>query len=108
MTRTLDHIVDTHRIARERVAAGKPVWAHTVRIARDPEGTFEENRDRTVNALRASSWFRAVDGADPMSRLTALMYDMADTERAEEYNMVLDEVYDLADVDRCFIEFVRP
>jgi hypothetical protein len=100
--------VDTHRIARDRVAAGKPVWAHTVRIARDPESPFEVNRDNTVRTLRRSSWLRAAESVDPFSRLSDLVDELADAERVEEFDMMLDEVYDIADIDRCFIQFVRP
>lgn len=109
MTRTIGHIVAVHELAAERRRAGKPVWDHTLRAVRDENGTFEENRDRFARSLRASSWFRAStdNGTDIFSDLYCLWEDLAEAEDVAEFDAHLANLYDLADYERCFIQFIR-
>lgn len=104
MPRTVEHRVEMARIARERTAAGKPVWDRKIRLGgvfRDETLTFEELRDTVVRALRTSSWFKRHDEYDDLPQYTE---ELADTEDRAAFNDVLDAIYDLADYDRVWIE----
>lgn len=73
MPRTIDSIVTSHRTARERIAARKPVWSHSVPLAAlaeqmrakiadggDPEAAAVEACQAVVERLRATlpaTWF---------------------------------------------------
>lgn len=110
MTRTIDHIVRTHQIARERMTVGEPVWAYTLQVTRDDDGTFEENRDRFANTLRGSAWFAHAteNGSAVFSDLYCFWEEASDAESVEQFDAILSEIYDIADIDRCFISFVAP
>jgi hypothetical protein len=115
MVRTIEHIAETHRIARARRDAGERVWQYTVTTVRPlagilvdtREARFRELRDRFAAALKSSSWFREStkdDGED--SELWALWDEIKDAETDDHFNAVLAMIYDLADVERCWLEFV--
>lgn len=108
MPRTIDHIVDTHRIARERVSAGKPAWKYTLNATRAADAPFEENRDRFARALRRSRWFTeaTTDGQDVDTELFVLWEEIRDADDVKHFDQVLESIYDLADTDRCFIRFI--
>jgi hypothetical protein len=106
MARSVEHLVDMHRLAAERRAAGLPVWSATLRIKQHftdaehgPE--FEAARDAIVAAVKASGWFRR---EDEFSRLHEVVDGLADADGAEEFDAWLDELYDLADYDRVWVE----
>ena len=104
MPRTVDHRVEMARLSRERTAAGKPVWNSKLRLGpvfRDETLTFEELRDTVASRLRASTWFKSYDEYDDLPMLAE---ELADTEDRASLNAVLDEIYDIADADRVWIE----
>lgn len=107
MPRTIDHLVATHELARERRAAGKPIWAHTVDVSRvfhNEDLTFAQRRDGIVAALRGSSWYRQAD-PDDCDGVRELVDDhLAYAETGDEFDGPWDELYDLADVDRVWIK----
>jgi hypothetical protein len=106
MTRNVDHIVETHRIAAELRAQGKPTWAYHLRALRYAD--FEESRDAFADALRRSTWFRESTAQDgEFSELWVLWDEIKDTENVDTFDFILDEIYDLADIERCHIEFIR-
>lgn len=80
------------------------VWLYTVNasgILHNDALTFEEKRDRMVEALKASTWY-AWAGED--SELWSLVEELGDAEDAQEFDWVWDGIYNLADADRAWIE----
>ncbi len=79
-------------------------WKYTVRGVKDAinddDLSFEETRDRVVSALRSSSWFRS---ADEYHDLPDLVEELAETVEVEEFDAVLEAIYDGADYDRAWI-----
>lgn len=103
MPATPEHKAAVHRLARERVNAGRPVWAHTIdlrHVFHNDEMPFAAWRDSVVRIIRASKW---VKGADEFGKLVEAVDGLAHAEDAEEFNGWLDELYDLADYDRVWI-----
>lgn len=106
MTRTVDHLVRTNRIAAELRAQGKPTWVYHLRVPRYTD--FEESRDAFADALRRSTWFRVSTAQDgEYSELWRLWDEIKDTENVDTFDFILDEIYDLADIERCHIAFLR-
>ncbi len=102
MPRDIDHIVETHRAARERVAAGLPVWDRRVDVRdvfRNENLTFEQRRDAIVRRIRNSGWT-----IEPGSTLDHVVEELGDTEDTDEFDAVWDVIYDYADTDRVWIE----
>jgi hypothetical protein len=107
MPSSVEHKVEMHRLARERQAAGLPVWDRKIRLAdvfRNPDMTFEERRDAIVARLRASVWLK---GYDEDSDLTQFVDEMSEAADVEEFDGVWDFIYDIADADRVWIETRR-
>jgi hypothetical protein len=101
MPRDIEQIVDTHHLAAERHAAGKPVWDRKITIYLVDLDTFEERRDAWVRRLSQSSWSNDND------ELKSMLTDLAGASNAEEFDITLDEIYDLADADRVWITVQR-
>jgi hypothetical protein len=104
MPNTVEHKVEMRQLARERLDAGKPVWDRKIRLAdvwRNEAMTFEQRRDAIVARLRASAWFK---GYDEYDELPQSVEEMADAETKAAFNDVMDEIYDIADADRVWIE----
>ena len=102
--RIVDHIVETHQIAAARRQAGKPIWAHRVDVSnvfRAEDLTFVERRDAIVSRLRVTAWVKA---ADEFDELTQLVDELAYAEDPERFDVVWDDIYDLADYDRVWIK----
>lgn len=102
MPATPDHKVAVRRLARERLDAGKPVWAQKIDLSHvfHADLPFTEWRDSVVQALRASKW---VKDADEYSDLAEAVEELSDTADLAEFNLVWDAIYDLADYDRVWI-----
>lgn len=81
-----------------------PVWNVTIKLAdvfHDDERTIEEKAQVIVERLKTSQWRYWSEDASEFDRLVELL------EKAEskaEFNEAWDEIYDLADVDRVWIE----
>ena len=105
MPRTADHIVHAHKIARQRVAEGKPVWAHRIDLSdafHNDTLTFEERRDAIAKRLKASPWYKDADVAE-FDGVHDVVNEIGHAEDAEEFDGWWDELYDLADIDRVHI-----
>ncbi len=103
MPRTVDHIVETHRLAAERRAAGQPVWDRRINVAdiwRNEALTFEQRRDAIVARLRTSAWLAGRNASDP---LVEAVDGLAAADDVDEFDGWWDEVYDHADYDRVWI-----
>lgn len=118
MPRTIESIVECHRVARERRAQGKPVWDMEFKI-RDiinkESNTVEEIVDkshRIAKVIRAKLPEEKLDFdhedydeeienlVEDLERMDATM----DKELAEEkFNELLEEIYDWSDKNRCWI-----
>lgn len=104
MPRTVDHIVEIHQLARERVAAGKPVWAHKIDVSlyfHNDELSLEQKRDAIVTHIKASRWFKT---ADEDSELHSFVDELSDVDDVDWFNGMWDALYDLADYDRVWIK----
>src|SRR5271166_3314801 len=100
MPDTAEHRADMYRLAQERRAAGKPSWAHHLKLAdvfHNDDLTFEEKRDAIVRRIRASAWFKKYDEFDD---LPMFVEELAEAEGNGSFNSVWSEIYDIADADR--------
>jgi hypothetical protein len=119
MPRTIESILDSHHAADERRKMGKPVWDRKLRIKHLLSDESSNERAKTVGTqiaavLRGSSWLRhdkAQLEADPetagqhvTSEIESLAEEFADAETLDQLNAALDSLYDLADIDRVWIE----
>jgi len=80
-----------------------PVWKLTIDLKAQwdaynysGKATFVETRDQVVQKFRDSGW----DAPD----LMPLLDELKDTEDVVAFRYVFDEIYDLADADRVWIE----
>lgn len=119
MPRTIDSILDSHHAADERRKAGKPIWDRKLRIKHLLSDDSSDERAKQKGAeiaaiLRNSSWLRhdkAQLEADPdtagqyvTSEIETLAEEFSDVETLDQLNGALDALYDLADIDRVWIE----
>lgn len=103
MPRTIESTLANHDEARRRLATGRPVWDQKIPIGpiiRDESLTFEQTRDGVHGLLTSSPWVK--DSAE-FSDLRALVEELGDTETDQEFNAVLDFIYDHADADRVWL-----
>lgn len=106
MPRTADHLVHTHKIARQRVAEGKPVWGRRIDLSHvfhNDRLTFEERRDAIAKRLKASPWYVNADVAE-FDGVHDVVNEIGNAEDQEEFDGWWDELYDLADTDRVWIK----
>ena len=92
-----------HRLSRERIAAGKPSWAHHISLEdvfHNDDLSFTEKRDAIVARIRASSWYKGYDETGDMSEIVE---DLAAATDTDEFDAAWDELYDIADADRVWI-----
>lgn len=103
MPRTVDHIVETHRLARARQDAGLPIWDRRINLKdvfRNEDMTFEQRRDVIVRRIKRSPWYTE---QEDYSHLHDVVIDLEEADDAEEFDSAWDEMYDLADIDRVWI-----
>lgn len=103
MSRSIEHIVDMHRLAADRRKAGRPIWDHKIDVSLwwRSEAPFTERRDGIVRAVKRSRWYRQ---ADELSDLYSYVDELADAEDTQHFDQVWDCIYDLADIDRVWID----
>jgi hypothetical protein len=84
-------------------------WNHEIKIgpAFDPgdfieysEQAFLVHRDRVVKILKASAWLR---DSQYSWTLADYVIDMAGSQDIQEFDTVMDGIYDIADDDRCWV-----
>lgn len=98
-----DHRVAMHHLVTERRAAGKPVWARTVRLwgIWDREDlTFTEKRDQIAAIFKASNWLKVTED----SSLADFVEELGDAEDEEHFGHVMAEIKQIADYDRTWFE----
>lgn len=74
-------------------------WKKTIEVDWTGE-TFEERRDATVAALRASGWIDENGTLD----FALLVDELAETDTEHYFNLVWNAIYDEADYDRVWIK----
>lgn len=115
---TAEHRVAMHRLAQERRGRGLPAWAFTVHGFRDALADRDAagliaTRDRIVALLRGSRWFKA--GTDDHADLVEVLEELADVGNPDidwdgdydaeaHLNAMLEQIYDLADAERVWLE----
>lgn len=124
MPRTIEGIVECHRVVRERRAAGLPPWDHRIDIkavlTRDPGNETEEHAAAVANEIGAllrsglpdamldvmSEAFDA-ELSEIVDHLEWLKPDshegIADRTNLEDLNDRLEEIYDWADGKRVWL-----
>lgn len=88
------------RAARARIDAGKKPWGEHIRtsaIWKQDDVPYAARRDQFVAAVQRSKWFT---GQDEYSELHDLIDELKDLDDENDMKSVLEEVYNLADVDR--------
>lgn len=103
MPRTVEHLVETHRLARDRLAAGLPIWQHEIKLGdiwRAEHLSFEQRPDQVVARLRESAWLAGRGELDP---LVEVIDNLAHAEHGDEFDEWWDQVYDAADLERVWI-----
>lgn len=79
-----------------------PTWRYTVDLKdvwRNEGLTFEERRTEIARRIRASRWAEE----SPWTVFHNLVDELAEVGSVEEFDQVWDEIYDYADMDRCWI-----
>ena len=105
MPRTVEHIVETHRIASNLRRAGRPIWSETIDLSAfwgDNSLDFETKRDMICDAFRRSRWYR--NSVHTEDSIIEIVDHLADAEDWDDFNGWWDEMYDLADYARIWIK----
>ena len=104
MPRTIEHIAETHAIAAERRAQGRPVWDSRIDVSAafhaydaDRPETFVPMRDEVVRIIRATPWARE-------DSVEEILDELAETDDVRYFDLVWDALYDQADLDRIWID----
>lgn len=115
---SVEHKVDMFHLAQERRRQGLPQWRYTIRGFKDILASFDEDsdnfleiRDRAVERIRSSKWFRDQDDFSELHDLIDEWSDVGhpdidwgdDYDRSRHFNDCLDRLYDLADWDRAWL-----
>jgi hypothetical protein len=66
-------------------------------VLEDETSTFEEIRDEVVRRLRGSRWPEECEPA------AGLVDELSETQSAEDFDFVWDELYDVADGERVWL-----
>jgi hypothetical protein len=95
MVRTVEGIVEAHRIASRRRKSGRRIWDLTLDLSpwfHNEELTFEQRRDAIVNKIRRSPW------PNKNEEVIDILEELAEVETSEEFNEILGDLYDIADL----------
>lgn len=124
MPRTIESIVENHRVAADRRAAGKPVWDRTINIKEilheDQSNTSNEHAAQVANRIGAlvrsrvpAAWleigsdevdFDLIEIVEGMEALKPNSYDgEEDFTPLDDLNSMLDQLYDWADGKRVWL-----
>jgi hypothetical protein len=96
MPRTVEGIVEAHRLATNRKATGRPAWDLTLDVSpwyHNEELTFEQRRDAIVRKIRNSPWPKHNE------ELEEILAELAEVRDEDEFNFIWDDLYDIADLD---------
>lgn len=123
MPRSIENIVENHRVASKRRAAGKPIWDRRIDIkgllGQDPSNISDEHAAKVANQIAAlirssvpASWLEACEEQDSalaeiVEGMEALAPDSYDDDEdfspLEDLNNMLDQLYDWADAKRVWL-----
>lgn len=124
MPRTIERIVENHRVAADRRAAGKPVWDRTINIKEilheDQSNTSNEHSAQVANRIGAlvrsrvpAAWleidsdevdFDLIEIVEGMEALKPNSYDgEEDFTPLDDLNSMLEQLYDWADSKRVWL-----
>lgn len=124
MTRFVEDIVESHRIARDRIAQGRPVWDRMIKIKsvifRDQANTTEAHAAAVANEIAAiirasvpASWLELDDDQydedllEIVENMESLRPDSYADDPAftvlEDLNDALESLYDWADSKRVWL-----
>lgn len=112
MPNTPEHKAEMYSLAQGRRRSGLPSWKYQLDLAEIFVGvsklSFAEKRDETVRRIRASSWFRAcrlqAKRENYLSAIEELADEMSEVDGTDEFDYVMNAIYDQADYDRCWIK----
>ena len=96
MARSVETIVEAHRLASDRRRAGRQVWNLTIDVSpwfHNEEMAFEEIRDAIVRKLRRTPW------PERSEDLSELLEYLAEAVDVEEFDSIWSDIYDIADTD---------
>ncbi len=92
MPRTIDGIIETRRIVRERKAQNKPVWAHSLALDEIRPDLVEKRRAGSLTEDDAAAWCQAVANA-LKAGLPKKWFDITHP----DYDQVLDDIHEMLD-----------
>jgi hypothetical protein len=104
--RDIEHLVTAHKIAAERRKQGKPIWAEELRLGdifHNDDMSFPEKRDAIVARIRATRWYKGED-SEEWGGLHDVTDNLSDARDVEEFDYIWNDIYDLADYARVWIE----
>ncbi len=107
--RDLDHLVETHRIARDRRNAGLPVWKWKIPIKDilssypTAEVAIDAGTQIAKRLRRGLAGLLDTDGAVYDGDFDDIVYEFEHTEGVEHLNDSLDQLYDWADTNRLWL-----
>jgi hypothetical protein len=107
--RTVEGIVAAHVAATERRRQGRPIWGEKLRLGdvfHNDDLSFIERRDAIVTRIKATRWYRDADPHE-FDGLHDVVENLATEESPDDFDYWWDELYDLADVARVWIETIQ-
>ena len=109
MTRDLDHLVKTHRIARERRDAGLPVWKWRIPIKdllsadESDEVAIAAGTEIAKRLRRGLPGLLDTDNSAYDDDFDDIVYEFEHVAAVEDLNETLDSLYDWADTNRLWL-----
>lgn len=105
MSRTLEGIMASHDAATALRKAGKPIWTFKVMgvkdVIRDDSLDTTTKGKKIAKLIRASRWGRSLEEGDT---LFSALEELEDPVNDDEFDFWMDQIYDLADIDRAWID----
>lgn len=100
---TPEHRAAIHALAADLRKSGKSVWPYKLIIEFPKNADFNTKRSIIASSLESSRWFRAKGEDD--SELWWIWDELKDADNMHHLELCVSALYDLADYDRCWIEF---
>ena len=109
MSRSIEHMLHAHELAQARRRAGRRVWDEIIDVSAffHNDEPFLSNRDNIIAAVKRSKWWKrnakpTLDNADFHDAILGLEQAID----ADEFDQYWDELYNMADVDRVWINTI--
>lgn len=99
------HLQAIHELAESRRQRGQPLWDEVIdaSMLNDPTLSFDDIRDKIVENLRASKWLKDNPHPSVERAVDALVITGNDV----EFDAIWNRIYDLADIDRVWLDTVK-